>query len=154
MRLTWFLAVDLSTTRAAAISRLESSRAINLSILALATGQVVQSGAVGRPGVVCWAMRSTTRRATDGESSESPAALVCTAAMSSSGRVRLSTKPGGARPQGAEHVVVLLEGGEDEDLDLGRRVGQLAGDLGPVPSGMRTAISTTSGARRTASSAA
>jgi uncharacterized membrane protein len=38
-------------------------------------------------------MRSITRRVTEGESSESPAATVRTAAISSSGRVRLSRNP-------------------------------------------------------------
>ena len=38
-------------------------------------------------------MRSMTRLVTEGESSESPAAIVWIAAISSSGRVRLSRKP-------------------------------------------------------------
>jgi hypothetical protein len=44
-------------------------------------------------GVGCWAMRSITRRVTDGDSSASPAAMVCTAANRSSGRARLSRNP-------------------------------------------------------------
>ena len=44
-------------------------------------------------GVGCRAIRSITRRVTDGESSESPAATVWMAAISSSGLVRLSRKP-------------------------------------------------------------
>ena len=65
-------------------------------------------------------MRSITRRVTDGESSESPAAIVCTASISSSGRVRLSRKPGRAGAQAAEDVVVVLERGEDHDAHARR----------------------------------
>jgi hypothetical protein len=38
-------------------------------------------------------MRSITRRVTEGESRESPAAIVWMPAISSSGRVRLTRKP-------------------------------------------------------------
>ena len=47
-------------------------------------------------------------------------ASVWMAVISSSGFVRLSKKAGRAGVQRAEDVVVLLEGREDRDLDLGR----------------------------------
>ena len=93
MRLTWVLIVDSSTTSSRAISRLESPRAMSSST---SRSRGVSSASLAwsaSAGVGCWAMRSITRRVTDGESSESPAAIVCTAAISSSGRVRLSRNP-------------------------------------------------------------
>ena len=46
-----------------------------------------------RPEELLAAVHTITRRVTVGESRESPAAIVCTAASNSSGRVRLSRKP-------------------------------------------------------------
>jgi ATP-dependent Clp protease ATP-binding subunit ClpC len=60
---------------------------------------------------------------------------VCTAAISSSGRVRFSRKPEGAGPEGAEDVVVLLEGGEDEDPHVRGGARQLTGGGDPVEVG-------------------
>ena len=91
--LQWLRIVDSSRTSSAAISRFESpratscrtsrSRAVSLSSLARSASS----------GTGCWAMRSITRWVTDGESSESPWAIVWTAAMRSSERVRLRRKP-------------------------------------------------------------
>lgn len=76
--------------------------------LAFAWGELVELGLVGELGSRLLRMRSITRRVTDGESGECSAAIMCTAASISSGRVRLSRKPRGVGAQAAEDVVVLL----------------------------------------------
>ena len=91
-------------------------------------------------------MRSITRLVTEGESSESPAAIVWIAAMSSSGARALEQEARGAGAQRAEDVVVLLERREDHDAHvrvLRRRTSRVAAI--PSRSGIRTSISTTSG---------
>ena len=84
--------VDSLTTSAVAISRFQSPRATS-SRTCRSRGASASRPADRRGRVGCWAMRSITRRVTEGESRDSPAAIVCTAAISSSGRVRLTTKP-------------------------------------------------------------
>jgi hypothetical protein len=84
--------VDSSTRSAVAISRFQSPRAT--SSRTCRSGGVSASRPADRRGRVgCWAMRSITRRVTEGESRESPAVIVWMPATSSSGRVRLTRKP-------------------------------------------------------------
>jgi hypothetical protein len=66
--------------------------------------------------------------------SESPAATPWIAAMSSSGRVRLSRNPEGPALS-APDVVVLLERRQDDDLRVGRRGEHLARGRDPVETG-------------------
>ena len=87
------LDVDSSTISAAAISPFERPRAISSSTSRSRGVSASRLRARPSSGVGWRAMRSITRRVTDGDSSDSPAAIVCIASISSSGRVRLSRKP-------------------------------------------------------------
>ena len=92
------------------------------------------------------AMRSITRRVTDGERSESPAATVLIAREQLLRGRALEQEAGGAGGQRAEDVLVVLERREDHDPDVGDAVATIS-RVAAIPSrpGMRTSIRTTSG---------
>jgi hypothetical protein len=119
--------VDSSTRSAVAISRFQSPRAT--SSRTCRSGGVSASRPADRRGRVgCWAMRSITRRVTEGESRESPAVIVWMPATSSSGRVRLTRKPEAQTRRRRRPA----RGCPDQHPHVGRGARQLARRRDPV----------------------
>jgi hypothetical protein len=93
MRFTCVFTVDSSITKACAISALERPRATSSSTSRSRGVSSLSRSPEDASGAGCSSMRSMTLRVTDGERSESPAATVWIAAISSSGRVRFRRNP-------------------------------------------------------------
>jgi hypothetical protein len=97
-------------------------------------------GSGSRLRIGCAATRSIKRRVTGGERSASPSATVWMAAISCSGELRFEEEAAGAGAEGAEDVLVDLEGGQDDHLRVGVALSSSAVAAMPSRSGMRTSM--------------
>ena len=131
-RLTWVLAVAGLTNSRSAISSLDSPSGDQGEHLALAVGERVERGRRRSPAAARWANSAMSRRVTPGDSSASPRATTPDR-VDQVGRLGvLDQEAAGPVAQRVEHVLVEVEGGQDDDPDVGQ--GRVGGDVRRVAS--------------------